>query len=187
MIHCLSKWLSLPLINGLILIGYILMVLNKPTWMRSLQTALKNELSCFKLNSDVLIIRNADLWIKIFLYNFSSEVREGSPCGLWKKPHSHLRRSESSSDELHLRPIGILTPVSVIASRAAQGKVFASGGNSEGQLGLGDCEERTAFQRIRAFDSHGPIRMLAAGSNTSAALTGDWLFFFILWAYNVLF
>lgn len=55
----------------------------------------------------------------------------------------------------------------------AQGKVFSSGGNSEGQLGLGDCEERTTFQRIHTFDSHGPIKMLAAGSNTSAALTGD--------------
>lgn len=51
--------------------------------------------------------------------------------------------------------------------------MFSSGGNSEGQLGLGDCEERTAFQRIHMLDSHGPIRMLAAGSNTSATLTGD--------------
>lgn len=51
--------------------------------------------------------------------------------------------------------------------------MFSSGGNSEGQLGLGDCEERTAFHRIHVLDSHGPIRMLAAGSNTSAALTGD--------------
>ena len=55
----------------------------------------------------------------------------------------------------------------------AQGNVLASGGNSEGQLGLGDFEERTAFQRIGFFDSRGPIKMLAAGSNTSAALTGD--------------
>lgn len=53
-----------------------------------------------------------------------------------------------------------------------QGRVFSSGGNSEGQLGLGDCEERTTFQRIHAFDSLGPVKMLAAGSNTSAALTG---------------
>ncbi|KAJ4918725.1 hypothetical protein JOQ06_022643 [Pogonophryne albipinna] len=53
----------------------------------------------------------------------------------------------------------------------AQGGVFSSGGNSEGQLGLGDCEERTSFQRIAFFDSRGPIKMLAAGSNTSAALT----------------
>lgn len=58
-------------------------------------------------------------------------------------------------------------------SSAAQGKVYASGGNSEGQLGLGDCDERTAFQRVDFFDSHGPIKMLAAGSNTSAALTGE--------------
>lgn len=55
----------------------------------------------------------------------------------------------------------------------AQGKVFSSGGNSEGQLGLGDCEERTSFHRIPTLDSHGPIKMLAAGSNTSAALTGE--------------
>ncbi|XP_033991284.1 retinitis pigmentosa GTPase regulator b [Trematomus bernacchii] len=53
----------------------------------------------------------------------------------------------------------------------AQGGVFSSGGNSEGQLGLGDCEERTSFQRIAFFDSRGPIKMLAAGSNTSAVLT----------------
>ncbi|KAM8903026.1 retinitis pigmentosa GTPase regulator b isoform 2-T2 [Spinachia spinachia] len=53
----------------------------------------------------------------------------------------------------------------------ARGKAFASGGNNEGQLGLGDCDERTSFQRIGFLDSHGPIKMLAAGSNTSAALT----------------
>ncbi|KAE8278420.1 X-linked retinitis pigmentosa GTPase regulator Precursor [Larimichthys crocea] len=64
----------------------------------------------------------------------------------------------------------------------AQGKVFASGGNSEGQLGLGDCEERTAFKRIDVFDSHGPIKMLAAGSNTSAALTESGKLF--MWGDN---
>ncbi|XP_051913396.1 retinitis pigmentosa GTPase regulator b isoform X3 [Hippocampus zosterae] len=53
----------------------------------------------------------------------------------------------------------------------AQGHVYATGGNSEGQLGLGDCDERTSFQRLKFFDSYGPIKMLAAGSNTSAALT----------------
>ncbi|KAK7877684.1 hypothetical protein WMY93_031603 [Mugilogobius chulae] len=55
--------------------------------------------------------------------------------------------------------------------READGKLFASGGNGEGQLGIGDCEERTTFHRVN-FPPHGPIRMLAAGSNTSAALTG---------------
>ncbi|XP_041638263.1 X-linked retinitis pigmentosa GTPase regulator-like isoform X1 [Cheilinus undulatus] len=64
----------------------------------------------------------------------------------------------------------------------AQGKVFSSGGNSEGQLGLGDCEERTAFQRIHFFDSRGPIKMLAAGSNTSAALTESGKLF--MWGDN---
>uniref|UniRef100_A0A8D2ZFL3 X-linked retinitis pigmentosa GTPase regulator n=1 Tax=Scophthalmus maximus TaxID=52904 RepID=A0A8D2ZFL3_SCOMX len=64
----------------------------------------------------------------------------------------------------------------------AQGKVYASGGNSEGQLGLGDCEERTAFQRVDFLDSHGPIKMLAAGSNTSAALTESGKLF--MWGDN---
>ncbi|XP_056287178.1 retinitis pigmentosa GTPase regulator b isoform X2 [Pseudoliparis swirei] len=64
----------------------------------------------------------------------------------------------------------------------AQGKVFASGGNGEGQLGLGDCEERTSFQRIGFFDSRGPIKMLAAGSNTSAALTASGKLF--MWGDN---
>ncbi|XP_028427844.1 retinitis pigmentosa GTPase regulator b [Perca flavescens] len=64
----------------------------------------------------------------------------------------------------------------------AQGKVLASGGNSEGQLGLGDCEERTVFHRIGFFDSRGPIKMLAAGSNTSAALTESGQLF--MWGDN---
>lgn len=67
----------------------------------------------------------------------------------------------------------VLTACVLFFVLAAQGKVFSSGGNSEGQLGLGDCKERTTFQRIPTLDSLGPIRMLAAGSNTSAALTGD--------------
>lgn len=31
------------------------------------------------------------------VYNFSSEIWESSPGGLWKKPHSHLHRSASES------------------------------------------------------------------------------------------
>ncbi|XP_062236253.1 X-linked retinitis pigmentosa GTPase regulator-like isoform X3 [Platichthys flesus] len=64
----------------------------------------------------------------------------------------------------------------------AQGKVYTSGGNSEGQLGLGDCEERTAFQRVHFLDSRGPMKMLAAGSNTSAALTESGKLF--MWGDN---
>lgn len=64
----------------------------------------------------------------------------------------------------------------------AKGKVYASGGNSEGQLGLGDCEERTSFKRLDFFDSQGPIKMLAAGSNTSAALTASGKLF--MWGDN---
>uniref|UniRef100_A0AAY5L8W6 X-linked retinitis pigmentosa GTPase regulator n=1 Tax=Esox lucius TaxID=8010 RepID=A0AAY5L8W6_ESOLU len=53
----------------------------------------------------------------------------------------------------------------------SRGNVYSTGGNNEGQLGLGDCEERTTFQLVDFFSSHGPIKMLVAGSNTSAALT----------------
>uniref|UniRef100_A0A3Q2QNC1 X-linked retinitis pigmentosa GTPase regulator-like n=1 Tax=Fundulus heteroclitus TaxID=8078 RepID=A0A3Q2QNC1_FUNHE len=63
-----------------------------------------------------------------------------------------------------------------------RGHVYACGGNGEGQLGLGDCEERTTFQRIKFFDSQGRVRMLAAGSNTSAALTASGKLF--MWGEN---
>lgn len=66
----------------------------------------------------------------------------------------------------------VLIKIKCIVS-VAEGKVFSSGGNGEGQLGLGDCEEWMSFHRIPFFDSHGPLKMLAAGSNTSAALTGE--------------
>ncbi|KAJ3584438.1 hypothetical protein NHX12_014933 [Muraenolepis orangiensis] len=64
----------------------------------------------------------------------------------------------------------------------AQGTVYTSGGNSEGQLGLGDCDERKAFQPVKFFGAQGPIKMLAAGSNTSAALTEDGKLF--MWGDN---
>ncbi|XP_008577801.1 PREDICTED: X-linked retinitis pigmentosa GTPase regulator [Galeopterus variegatus] len=54
-----------------------------------------------------------------------------------------------------------------------EGKVYASGGNNEGQLGLGDTEERNTFHLIQFFTSQHKIKQLSAGSNTSAALTED--------------
>ncbi|KAG9339478.1 hypothetical protein JZ751_023617 [Albula glossodonta] len=54
-----------------------------------------------------------------------------------------------------------------------EGNLYAAGGNSEGQLGLGDCEERTSFQAVDFFSGRGPIKMLSAGCNISAALTVD--------------
>ncbi|XP_051531209.1 X-linked retinitis pigmentosa GTPase regulator-like [Myxocyprinus asiaticus] len=52
-----------------------------------------------------------------------------------------------------------------------RGNLYASGGNNEGQLGLGDCDDRTSFHLVDFFSKDGQIKMLAAGSNTSAALT----------------
>ncbi|KAI5088850.1 X-linked retinitis pigmentosa GTPase regulator isoform 2 [Silurus meridionalis] len=53
------------------------------------------------------------------------------------------------------------------------GNLYAAGGNNEGQLGLGDFGERTSFQLVDFFTKRGPIKTLAAGSNTSAAITQD--------------
>lgn len=53
------------------------------------------------------------------------------------------------------------------------GNLYASGGNNEGQLGLGDCEDRTSFHLVDFFSKHEPIKIIAAGSNISAALTQD--------------
>lgn len=56
---------------------------------------------------------------------------------------------------------------------AEQGNLYAAGGNSEGQLGLGDTDERSTFHLISFFTDQHKIKQLAAGSYTSAALTGE--------------
>ncbi|XP_075855788.1 X-linked retinitis pigmentosa GTPase regulator isoform X5 [Microcebus murinus] len=63
-----------------------------------------------------------------------------------------------------------------------EGTVYAAGGNNEGQLGLGDTEERDTFQLISFFASQAKIKQLSAGSNTSAALTEDGQLF--MWGDN---
>ncbi|XP_072791135.1 uncharacterized protein [Taeniopygia guttata] len=63
-----------------------------------------------------------------------------------------------------------------------KGNVYAAGGNSEGQLGLGDTEERTTFHLIRFFTSQHNIKQLSAGSYTSAAVTEDGQLF--VWGDN---
>ncbi|NXJ63910.1 RPGR regulator, partial [Rostratula benghalensis] len=63
-----------------------------------------------------------------------------------------------------------------------RGNVYAAGGNSEGQLGLGDTEERTTFHLISFFTNQHKIKQLAAGSYTSAAVTEDGQLF--VWGDN---
>ncbi|XP_067896736.1 X-linked retinitis pigmentosa GTPase regulator-like isoform X2 [Heterodontus francisci] len=63
-----------------------------------------------------------------------------------------------------------------------KGNIYATGDNSEGQLGLGDTEERTAFQCVEFFTNKQKIKYLAAGSNISAALTEDGKLF--MWGDN---
>ncbi|XP_009886669.1 PREDICTED: LOW QUALITY PROTEIN: X-linked retinitis pigmentosa GTPase regulator, partial [Charadrius vociferus] len=63
-----------------------------------------------------------------------------------------------------------------------KGNVYAAGGNSEGQLGLGDTEERTTFHLINFFTNQHKIKQLAAGSYTSAAVTEDGQLF--VWGDN---
>ncbi|XP_075437928.1 X-linked retinitis pigmentosa GTPase regulator-like isoform X2 [Ascaphus truei] len=62
------------------------------------------------------------------------------------------------------------------------GRIYSSGGNSEGQLGLGDTTERASFQEISFFNTQYKIKQLSAGSNTSAALTVDGKLF--MWGDN---
>ncbi|NXK63567.1 RPGR regulator, partial [Sylvietta virens] len=63
-----------------------------------------------------------------------------------------------------------------------KGNVYAAGGNSEGQLGLGDTEERTTFHLISFFTNQHKIKQLSAGSYTSAAVTEDGQLF--MWGDN---
>lgn len=53
-----------------------------------------------------------------------------------------------------------------------KGGVYAAGGNNEGQLGLGDTDDRDTFHQIGFFTPKEIIKQLSAGANTSAALTG---------------
>ncbi|KAM5290547.1 X-linked retinitis pigmentosa GTPase regulator isoform 4-T5 [Glossophaga mutica] len=62
------------------------------------------------------------------------------------------------------------------------GKIYAVGGNNEGQLGLGDTEDRDTFHLIEFFTSQHQLKQLSAGSNTSAALTEDGKLF--VWGEN---
>uniref|UniRef100_A0A673XU96 X-linked retinitis pigmentosa GTPase regulator n=1 Tax=Salmo trutta TaxID=8032 RepID=A0A673XU96_SALTR len=62
------------------------------------------------------------------------------------------------------------------------GRVYGAGSNQEGQLGLGHCDDTNTFHLLHPFSDHAPIKMLAAGCNTSAALTeGGRLF---MWGDN---
>ncbi|XP_070606662.1 X-linked retinitis pigmentosa GTPase regulator isoform X3 [Erythrolamprus reginae] len=63
-----------------------------------------------------------------------------------------------------------------------KGNLYATGGNSEGQLGLGGTEERSGFHLVSYFTSQHKIKQLAAGSYTSAALTEDGQLF--MWGDN---
>ncbi|XP_033866323.3 X-linked retinitis pigmentosa GTPase regulator-like [Acipenser ruthenus] len=64
----------------------------------------------------------------------------------------------------------------------AKGNVYTAGGNNEGQLGLGDTEERTSFHQVDFFTGQCKIKQLAAGSNISAALAEDGRLF--MWGDN---
>uniref|UniRef100_A0A9J7XDD6 X-linked retinitis pigmentosa GTPase regulator n=1 Tax=Cyprinus carpio carpio TaxID=630221 RepID=A0A9J7XDD6_CYPCA len=64
----------------------------------------------------------------------------------------------------------------------SQGEIFAAGGNSDGQLGLGHCNDSISFQRLHPFCDYAPIILLSAGGHTSAALTEDGRLF--LWGDN---
>ncbi|XP_008831265.1 X-linked retinitis pigmentosa GTPase regulator isoform X5 [Nannospalax galili] len=63
-----------------------------------------------------------------------------------------------------------------------KGSVYAAGGNNEGQLGLGDTDDRDTFHQITFFAHSDPIKQLSAGANTSAALTEDGKLF--MWGDN---
>lgn len=62
------------------------------------------------------------------------------------------------------------------------GSIYAAGGNNEGQLGLGDTDDRDTFHQIGFFTANNSIKQLSAGTNTSAALTEDGKLF--MWGDN---
>ena len=72
---------------------------------------------------------------------------------------------------LRSRVTAVLVNISLLCTDT--GGVYAAGGNNEGQLGLGDTDDRDTFHQIDFFTPSDAIKQLSAGANTSAALTGE--------------
>ena len=66
--------------------------------------------------------------------------------------------------------VGVIIHACLFAGR---GSVYVTGRNTEGQLGLGHCNDTRLFQQMPPFCHPAPLKMLSAGCNTSAALTGQ--------------
>ncbi|XP_037758238.1 X-linked retinitis pigmentosa GTPase regulator isoform X3 [Chelonia mydas] len=117
-----------------------------------------------------------------------SKFAENIPSKFWFKNDKTLYMS--CGDE-HTAIVTALKPEKVKLAACGRnhtlvyterGHVYAAGGNSEGQLGLGDTEERSTFHLISFFTNQYKIKQLAAGSYTSAALTEDGQLF--VWGDN---
>ncbi|XP_077673326.1 X-linked retinitis pigmentosa GTPase regulator-like isoform X5 [Eretmochelys imbricata] len=117
-----------------------------------------------------------------------SKFAENIPSKFWFKNDKPLYMS--CGDE-HTAIVTALKPEKVKLAACGRnhtlvyterGHVYAAGGNSEGQLGLGDTEERNTFHLISFFTNQYKIKQLAAGSYTSAALTEDGQLF--VWGDN---
>ncbi|KAJ8409868.1 hypothetical protein AAFF_G00209090 [Aldrovandia affinis] len=117
-----------------------------------------------------------------------SKFADNLPSKFWLRNDSPLRIY--CGDE-HTALITVLKPETVMLAACgrnhtivytSRGNLYAAGGNNEGQLGLGDCEERTSFHLVDFFSGRGPIKMLAAGCNISAALTDEGRLF--MWGDN---
>lgn len=64
------------------------------------------------------------------------------------------------------------------------GKVYSFGANGEGQCGLGDTDTSvTSPQLVEALNNL-DIKMLSAGTDHAAALTGLYYVFFFLWLFK---
>uniref|UniRef100_A0A7N9IGX3 X-linked retinitis pigmentosa GTPase regulator n=1 Tax=Macaca fascicularis TaxID=9541 RepID=A0A7N9IGX3_MACFA len=117
-----------------------------------------------------------------------SKFAENNPSKFWFKNDVPVHLS--CGDE-HTAVVTTLKPEKVKLAACGRnhtlvstegGNVYATGGNDEGQLGLGDTEERNTFRVISFFTSEHKIKQLSAGSNTSAALTEDGRLF--MWGDN---
>ncbi|XP_023192386.1 X-linked retinitis pigmentosa GTPase regulator [Xiphophorus maculatus] len=106
----------------------------------------------------------------------------GGQLGLKIKPDAKKPTSVKALKPEKVKLVACGRDHSLVCTFSVQHCVCGAGRNQKGQLGLGHRENTKSFQLLRPFCESAPVKMLAAGSSTSAALTEEGRLF--MWGDN---
>ncbi|XP_027879627.1 X-linked retinitis pigmentosa GTPase regulator [Xiphophorus couchianus] len=106
----------------------------------------------------------------------------GGQLGLKIKPDAKKPTSVKALKPEKVKLVACGRDHTLVCTFSVQHCVCGAGRNQKGQLGLGHRENTKSFQLLRPFCDSAPVKMLAAGSSTSAALTEEGRLF--MWGDN---